>query len=111
MISWRQAEYDSRDLDGMRLAVAATNSRDVNRRVGVDAKARDIPVSVADARDECTFYFPALADAGGLTVGLISPAGNHKLVARAAAIIRNELERLDADDTDDTGDTGRCEGQ
>lgn len=103
-VAWRQAEYCRQDMKDMRLAIAATNDRDVNRQVGEDAKALAIPVSVADAREECTFYFPALAIAGGVTAGLISPAGNHRHVAKAAAIIRNELERLDADDS------SRCEG-
>ncbi len=107
-VVWRHAGYDQCDLDGMRLAIAATNDRSVNHRVGLDAKACGIPVSVADRREECTFYFPALASGGGLTVGLVSPSGNHKQVAKAAAIIRNELEMLDAKDT---SDTGRCEGQ
>ncbi len=106
-ISWRQTEYDSRDMDSMLLALAATNDRFVNHQVGADAKSRGIPVSVADAREECTFYFPALATGSGLTAGIISPAGNHQLVAKAAAIIRDKLEQLDGNNT---ANTGRGEG-
>ena len=98
-LTWIRKEYESGDLDGVALAVAATDSREVNRRVGLDAGERGVLVSVADRREECSFYFPAVIEGERLTAGLISADGNHALVRRAAATIREELARIDEDHT------------
>ncbi|MDR1518931.1 MAG: NAD(P)-dependent oxidoreductase [Planctomycetota bacterium] len=93
---WEKRRYRSRDMDGVALAVAASNDRKVNRRAGLDARKRGVPVSVADRRDECSFFFPALIRSGRLTAGLVSRRGDHALVRRAAAKMRDELEKFDA---------------
>ncbi|MCD7928098.1 MAG: glutamyl-tRNA reductase, partial [Oscillospiraceae bacterium] len=59
-LEWRQRPYRSGDLEGAFLAVAASGSREVNRQVGQEARQLGIPVSVADRREECTFFFPAI---------------------------------------------------
>lgn len=77
-----------------RLVIAATSDRAANRMVGERAKALSLPVSVADAKEESTFYFPAVMEGGGVVAGLISrEGGNHKLAARRAAEIRALLEK------------------
>ena len=53
-----QRPYQSGDLDGAVLAVAATDNRAVNRLMGEDARALGIPVSVADRGGESTFLYP-----------------------------------------------------
>ena len=67
--------YFPGDLDGAFLAVAATDDRAVNRAVGEEARALGIPVSVADCREECTFFFPAVCQGGGLVAGVVSRGG------------------------------------
>ncbi len=94
---WERREYRSDDLDGVTLAIAATDSREVNERIGVEARRRGILVSVADRRDECTFYFPALIEGDLFTAGIISKNGDHTLVRKAAAEIREELDRIEKD--------------
>lgn len=101
-IRWERREYNAADLEGVTLAVAATDQREVNRRIGKDARKRRIPVSVADRREECTFYFPALAQAGNLMAGLVSDNGDHQLVAEAAKAIRETLRRFSNEDQNDT---------
>lgn len=96
-LRWTRAEYSTRHIAGSTLAIAATDNRDVNRRVGEDARAHGILVSVADRREECTFYFPAIVRSDCLTAGLVSNNGDHALVRRAAARLRTEMEILDAD--------------
>ena len=95
-VEWLREDYDSEHLDGVTLAIAATDNREVNRRVGLDARERGILVSVADRRDECSFYFPAIIKAGVLTAGLVSGNGDHALVKRAAAKIRREMEYFES---------------
>ncbi|MCI8492076.1 MULTISPECIES: precorrin-2 dehydrogenase/sirohydrochlorin ferrochelatase family protein [Anaerotruncus] len=95
-IQWLRRPYVPGDLDGAYLAVAATDNRDVNRQVGRDARALGIPVTVADCRDECTFFFPAVCEGGGAVAGVVSLEGNdHQRAAEAARAIRTALEGLD----------------
>ena len=71
-VRWERRTYRSGDLAGAFLAVAATDDRAVNRQVGEEARALGIPVSVADCREECSFFFPAVCEGGGVTAGLVS---------------------------------------
>lgn len=79
-----------------RLVIAATSDRETNRKVGQRARALGIPVSVADAKDESTFYFPAIIKGQGVVAGLISENGkDHRLAAEKAAILRQALGEQD----------------
>ncbi len=96
-VEWHLGVYRPEDLAGATLAIAAADDREVNRRVGMDAKARGILVSVADRQEECSFFFPALIEGEVLTAGLISKNGDHALVKKAAVEIREELEKIEQD--------------
>lgn len=87
--------YQPGDLAGAFLAVAATNCREVNRRVGQEAKAAGIFVSVADRKEESTFFFPAICTGGGLVCGVVSQGEEHKKTAVAARRVRAVLEELE----------------
>lgn len=86
--------YQSGDLKGAFLAVAATNNRDVNHQVYLEAQALGIPVSVADCPEECSFFFPAVCMGENLVAGVVSDGTDHKKTARAARAIRSVLEEL-----------------
>ena len=78
--------------EGYRLVIAASSDREANRTAGERARALGIPVSVADAKEESTFFFPAVIEGGGIVAGLISEGGHdHRLAARRAAEIREML--------------------
>lgn len=95
-VRWLSRAYAPGDLAGACLVVAATDSRAVNRQVGEEARALGVPVTVADCREECTFFFPAICQGGGVTAGLISQEGNdHRRAAQAAQAVRRALEGLD----------------
>lgn len=87
-IEWRQAAYDN-EAAGFFLVVAATDDRAVNRRVGIIARALQIPVSVADRREECTFWFPAVVRKSNIVAGITSTDGDHGAVRKIAGIIRD----------------------
>jgi len=70
------------------LVIAATSDRQANHQIAVEAKSLDIPVSVADCRDECTFYFPAIADNGSFIAGFVSKNGDHAGVKAIAERVR-----------------------
>lgn len=94
---WTRDSYRRQYMDGATLAIAATDSRETNRQVGVDAKEQGILVSVADKKEECTFYFPAIARSEFLVAGIVSNNGDHTLVRKAAATLRREMEAIDED--------------
>lgn len=86
--------YQPGDLAGSFLVVAATNNRSVNHQVGQDARALGIPVSVADCKEECSFFFPAICKGEKLVAGIVSDGSDHKKTAQAAKAIRSVLEEL-----------------
>jgi len=90
-IVWRQERYSGLE-ENYALVIAATNDRNVNRQVSEDVLKRGIPVSVADQKEESTFWFPAIIQSDGLIAGLISRSGDHGAVKRAAQKMRKSLE-------------------
>lgn len=87
--------YEPGDLEGAFLCTAATNDRETNRRVGADARKMGVFVSVADAPEECDFFFPAVCVGEDLVAGVVSDGGGHGKTARAAKEIRRVLEEME----------------
>ncbi|MGY8626569.1 siroheme synthase CysG [Chromobacterium violaceum] len=77
-------------LDGMRLAVAATDDAEVNRAVAADAEARGILVNVVDDAEASRYISPAIIDRSPLMVAVAS-GGSVPVLARS---IRARLESL-----------------
>lgn len=96
-VEWVEKPYDKADLQEVVLVVAATNNREVNRRIGTDCRHLNILASVADRRDECGFYFPAVMLGENLVGGMVSQNGNHTLVRRAATQLRERLKNIEED--------------
>ena len=93
-VQWLPRPYEEGDLEGSFFAVAATNCREVNHQVGLEAGRLQIPVSVADCLSECTFFFPAICQGEDLIAGVVSDGTHHHKTARAARAIRKTLEEL-----------------
>lgn len=94
-VEWQARPYAPGDLRGAFLAVAATDDRQVNRQVGEEARRLGIPVTVADRREECTFFFPAVCEGETLIAGVISKNGaDHRATAAGARAIRRTLEEF-----------------
>lgn len=73
------------------LVLACTDNREVNRQVGIDAKENSAFVSVCDNKDECNFYFPAVAFEDDVTVGICGNGSDHKKTKQLAEKIRGVL--------------------
>ncbi len=94
---WAQAgkfELDLRhfkadDLDGVFLAVVATNSRTLNERVYREAQRRGVLCNVIDVPDLCDFFYPAVVRRGDLQIA-VSTAGQSPSLAQR---IRQQLEK------------------
>lgn len=71
------------------MVVAATGSREVNHRVAQFCRERRIPVNVADAPEECTFFFPAVVKKGDISIG-VNTGGKSPAVSSQ---VRRDIEK------------------
>lgn len=62
--------FEPSDLDGVALAIAATDDRNTQEEVARLCEARGIFVNVADVPDLCSFYLPAILRRGSLVVSV-----------------------------------------
>jgi precorrin-2 dehydrogenase/sirohydrochlorin ferrochelatase len=84
--------YRAGQLDEATLVIAATDSREVNAQIALDAHSRGKLVNITDFPDEGNFHTMALHRSGDVTIGVT--AGG---VPGAAARIRDAIaERFDA---------------
>ena len=84
------ARFEAQHLDGIMLAIAATNDRGVNRQVSELAQARNIPVNVVDDPELCSFIMPAILDRSPLMVAF-SSGGASPVLTR---MMRGKLETM-----------------
>jgi siroheme synthase-like protein len=80
-IRWEQRGYETGDLEGTLIAIAATNDTDVNIRVFEDAERRAMLVNVVDVPPLCNFILPAIHRTGPLAIA-ISTAGASPALAK-----------------------------
>jgi precorrin-2 dehydrogenase/sirohydrochlorin ferrochelatase len=94
----REKPFDATDLQGVRLVVTATGSRDVDGAVAAAATAAGLWVNAADQPDDCSFILPAIARneplAVAVSTGGASPALARRLRDRAAALLTDEVAAL-----------------
>jgi len=88
-IRWQQRCYAGiGDLEGVFMAIAATNDTDVNIAVYDDAERRAMLVNVVDVPPLCNFILPAIVRTGPLAIA-ISTAGASPALAKR---IKREIE-------------------
>jgi siroheme synthase-like protein len=80
-IRWEQREYESSDLGGCLIAIAATSNTEVNIRVFEDAEKRAMLVNVVDVPPLCNFILPAIVRNGPIAIA-ISTAGASPALAK-----------------------------
>lgn len=91
-ITYIKDKYSEAYLEDAELVTACTNNREINHQIGEDAKKRGLPVSVCDNREECTFFFPAIAVNDEVTMGLTGSGTSHDITRRAAGKLREIIE-------------------
>jgi precorrin-2 dehydrogenase/sirohydrochlorin ferrochelatase len=87
-ITWEARAFNSADLDGAFLVIAATNSRDLNAAIFREAGRRNILCNVVDDPGYCDFYYPAVVRRGDLQIAISTNGQSPALAQR----IRRELE-------------------
>ncbi len=80
--------YETRDLQGVCLVIAATDDEPLNAQISEDCKGLGIPVNVVDAPALCSVIFPAIVDRSPLIVAVTS-GGDAPVLAR---LIRAKIE-------------------
>ncbi len=98
-IRWEQREYaGAADLEGVFMAIAATDYTDVNIRVWEDAERRAMLVNVVDVPPLCNFILPAIVRTGPLAIAIstagASPALAKRMKREIAALFGEEYARL-----------------
>jgi len=88
-IRWEQREYAGPgDLEGVFMAIAATDDSEVNIAVFADAERRAMLVNVVDVPPLCNFILPAIVRTGPLAIA-ISTAGASPALAKR---MKREIE-------------------
>jgi precorrin-2 dehydrogenase/sirohydrochlorin ferrochelatase len=80
-ITWARREYQTADLEGCLIVIAATGDSELNIRVSEDAERRSMLVNVVDVPPLCNFILPAIVRTGPLAVA-ISTAGASPALAK-----------------------------
>jgi uroporphyrin-III C-methyltransferase/precorrin-2 dehydrogenase/sirohydrochlorin ferrochelatase len=89
-INYLSLEFQPHHLDGIGVAVAATDSREVNAAVSAAARARRVPINVVDDPELSTFIFPAIIDRSPVVVA-VGSSGQSPVLARR---VRQQIEAL-----------------
>ena len=96
-VSLQQRAFRVSDLNGISIALLATEDRTTNRKIGLICRSRNIPVNVADTPDLCDFYLGSVVKKGQLKIG-ISTNGQSPTFAKR---FRQVLEEVLPDETND----------
>ncbi len=86
----RRETFDPAHLDGMEVVFAASHDDALNRQVYEAARARHLPVNVADKPEICSFIMPSIIDRSPVVVA-VSSGGEAPVLSR---LLRARLETL-----------------
>ena len=86
----RNRDFKDKDINGMRLIIAATSDRETNQRVARLAKETGIPVNVVDQPEECSFLLPSVIDRSPVVVAVSTTKASPVL----ARLLRTRLESM-----------------
>lgn len=81
-IEWIKREYKQGDCRQAFLVIAATEKREINEKVGQEAKKEGAFVTVADAKEESNVYFPGIARENNIVIGVTTSGRNHTMAKK-----------------------------
>lgn len=86
-IGWERREFRPDDLDGVLIAIAATDQTEVNIAVHDEAERRATLVNVVDVPSLCSFILPAIVRTGPLAIAISTGGASPALAKRIKAEI------------------------
>ena len=90
-IEWHPRAYETEDLEGQLLVVAATSDTELNTSVYRDAETRTMLVNVVDVPELCNFILPAIVREGPLAVAISTSGASPALAKRMKREIATNL--------------------
>src|SRR3954467_10295157 len=90
-IEWIRRDYETGDLEGTFIAIAATDDTDVNIRVYEDAERRAMLVNVVDVPPRGNFILPAIVRTGPLAIAISTAGASPALAKRIKRQIADEF--------------------
>jgi uroporphyrin-III C-methyltransferase/precorrin-2 dehydrogenase/sirohydrochlorin ferrochelatase len=91
-ITHERRDFKPADLDGARLAIAATDVPHVNRAVAAAADARNIPVNVVDDAGLSSAILPAIVDRSPLVIAIGTDGSAPVLARHVRALIETAVD-------------------
>ena len=90
-ITWERRDYGgAEDLEGVFIAIAATDDTDVNIRIYEDAERRAMLVNIVDVPPLCNFILPAIVRTGPLAIAISTAGASPALAKRIKRQIADE---------------------
>ncbi|WP_186757405.1 precorrin-2 dehydrogenase/sirohydrochlorin ferrochelatase family protein [Echinicola salinicaeni] len=93
-ISLVEDAYAEKYLNNRHIVIGATDDKEVNKQIQVDAKARNLLVNIADTPELCDFYLGGIVTKGNVKIA-ISTNGKSPTTAKR---LREFLEEVIPDD-------------
>jgi siroheme synthase-like protein len=81
-VTWRRRPYETGDLEGQMLVVAATSDTELNVHVFEDAERRAMLVNVVDVPPLCNFILPAIVRSGPIAIAISTSGASPALAKR-----------------------------
>lgn len=89
-IRWSARGYETADLDGVAVTIAATDDRALQERIATECRARRILVNIVDVPPLCDFYAGSVVSRGDVQIA-ISTGGAAPALAK---FLRRKIEPL-----------------
>ncbi|WP_215225367.1 precorrin-2 dehydrogenase/sirohydrochlorin ferrochelatase family protein [Echinicola shivajiensis] len=93
-ISLVEDAYSEKYLENRHIVIGATDDKEVNKQIQVDAKARNLLVNIADTPELCDFYLGGIVTKGNVKIA-ISTNGKSPTTAKR---LRQFLEEVIPED-------------
>lgn len=92
-LSWEHRCFQDADLEGVFLAVAATDDPDVNDLMVQLCRSRGILVNHAGDHSQCDWYFPGIARSGSVVAGITASGEDHRLAKKMTEQVQEFLKK------------------
>jgi precorrin-2 dehydrogenase / sirohydrochlorin ferrochelatase len=83
--------YSANFLKDVQLVIAATNNKEINKKIHSQAKALRIPINVADTPDLCDFYLGSIVTKGNIKIAISTNGKSPTLAKRLRELLEASI--------------------